>query len=57
MNATLSADGQVQIPQELRDRAQLKSGDTLEVHLYQGTLVLRKHEALKQLIQLKHSAS
>ena len=46
MNATLTADGGVQIPQELRDRAQLKTGDTLEVHLHQGTLVLRKHEAL-----------
>jgi len=46
MNATLSADGQVQIPKELRDSAQLKPGDTLEVQLYKGTLVLRKHAPL-----------
>ena len=46
MNAMLSADGQIVIPRELRDRAQLQPGDTLEVQLYQGTLVLRKHQPL-----------
>ena len=46
MNATLSADGQVVIPRELREGAHLQPGDTLEVQLYKGTLVLRKHQPL-----------
>lgn len=46
MNAMLSADGQIVIPRELRDRAHLQPGDTLEVQLYKGTLVLRKHQPL-----------
>lgn len=46
MNATLSADGKIVIPPELRDSAQLKPGDTLDIHLYKGTLVLRKHQPL-----------
>ena len=48
MNTTLSADGKIQIPPELWERAKLKAGDTVDIHLYQGTLVLRKHEALTQ---------
>lgn len=48
MNATLSSDGQIVIPPELRDSAQLKSGDTLDVHVYKGTIVLRKHERLTE---------
>ena len=43
MNAMLSADGQIMIPRELREGAHLQPGDTLEVQLYKGTLVLRKH--------------
>ncbi len=46
MNATLSADGQIVIPPELRENAQLKPGDTLDIQLYKGTIVLRKHERL-----------
>lgn len=46
MNAMLSADGQIVIPKELRDGAHLEPGDTLEVQLYKGTLVLRKHAPL-----------
>ena len=46
MHAMLSADGQIVIPRELRDRAHLQPGDTLEVQLYKGTLVLRKHQPL-----------
>ena len=48
MNATLSADGQIVIPQELREGAHLQPGDTLEFQLYKGTLVLRKHQLLSQ---------
>lgn len=46
MNATLSADGRIVIPPELREGAQLQPGDTLDIHLYKGTLVLRKHQPL-----------
>jgi len=34
------------IPPEFRESAQLKPGDTLDIHLYKGTIVLRKHEPL-----------
>ena len=44
MNAVLSEDGKITLPQELRDSAQLKPGDTLTVQLYKGTLVLRKQQ-------------
>lgn len=46
MNATLSSDGQIVIPAELRESAQLKPGDTLDVQLYKGTIVMRKHQPL-----------
>jgi AbrB family looped-hinge helix DNA binding protein len=46
MTATLSADGQIEIPREMRDSAQLKPGDALEVQLYKGPIVLRKHQPL-----------
>ena len=46
MNATLSSDGQIVIPRELRESAQLRPGDTFDVQLYKGTLVLRKHQPL-----------
>ena len=46
MNATLSSDGQIVIPQELRENAQIKPGDTLDIQLYKGTIVLRKHQPL-----------
>jgi AbrB family looped-hinge helix DNA binding protein len=46
MNATLSADGKIVIPPELRERAQLHPGDTLDIQLYKGTLLLRKHQPL-----------
>ena len=46
MNATLSADGKIVIPKELRESAQLQPGDTLDIQLYKGTLLLRKHQPL-----------
>jgi AbrB family looped-hinge helix DNA binding protein len=46
MNATLSADGRIVIPDELRASAELKPGDTLDIHFYKGTIVLRKRQSL-----------
>ena len=46
VNAIVSADGQVQIPRELCEGAQLQPGDRLEAQLYKGTLVLRKRQPL-----------
>jgi AbrB family looped-hinge helix DNA binding protein len=46
MNATLSADGKIVIPKELRESAQLQPGDTLDIQLCKGTLLLRKHQPL-----------
>jgi bifunctional DNA-binding transcriptional regulator/antitoxin component of YhaV-PrlF toxin-antitoxin module len=46
MNATLSVDGKIVIPDELRKVAHLHPGDTLEIQIYKGTLVLRKHQPL-----------
>lgn len=42
MNATLSSDGKIVLPPEVRDSAQLKPGDVLEVQFHKGTIVLRK---------------
>lgn len=46
MIATLSADGKVVLPSELRETAQLEPGDTLEAQYYKGTIVLRKYRSL-----------
>jgi bifunctional DNA-binding transcriptional regulator/antitoxin component of YhaV-PrlF toxin-antitoxin module len=46
MNAVLTEDGMIAIPQELRQDAQLQPGDTLDVQLYKGTIVLRKRQPL-----------
>ena len=46
MNAVLTEDGKIAIPNELREDAQLKSGDTLDAQLYKGTIVLRKRQPL-----------
>lgn len=46
MNAVLSDDGKIVLPPGLREDAQLKPGDTLEVQLYKGSIVMRKHQAL-----------
>lgn len=46
MNATLSSDGQILLPPELRASAQLQPGDTLEVQFHKGTIILRKHQPL-----------
>ena len=46
MNAVLTEDGKIVIPSELRANAHLKAGDTLDVHYYKGTIVLRKHQPL-----------
>jgi bifunctional DNA-binding transcriptional regulator/antitoxin component of YhaV-PrlF toxin-antitoxin module len=42
VNAVLTPDGKIALPPELRNDAQLKPGDTLDVQLYKGTIVLRK---------------
>lgn len=46
MKAILAEDGKLVIPLELRENAQLKPGDSLDVQFYKGTIVLRKHEPL-----------
>lgn len=46
MNAVLSDDGKIVLPPGLREDAQLKPGDTLEVQLYKGSIVMRKYQAL-----------
>jgi len=46
MNAVLTEDGKIVIPSEMRENADLKPGDTLDVQLYKGTIVLRKHQPL-----------
>ena len=46
MNAVLTDDGKLALPPELRKHAQLQPGDTLEVQLYKGSIVLRKHRPL-----------
>jgi len=46
MNAFLTEDGKISIPQQVREDAQLKPGDTLDVQFYKGTLVLRKRGPL-----------
>ena len=46
MTAVLTDDGKIAIPKQLRDDAELKPGDKLDVQLYKGTLVLRKHQPL-----------
>ena len=46
MNAVLTEDGKIVIPSEMREHAHLKPGDTLDGQLYEGTIVLRKHQPL-----------
>src|SRR5258708_29446843 len=46
MNAMLSEDGKIVLPAELRKDAQLRPGDTLDIQLYKGTILLRKHQPL-----------
>ena len=46
MNAVLTEDGKIAIPLELREDAHLKPGDTLDVQLYKGAIVLRKRQPL-----------
>ena len=48
MNAVLTDDGTIVLPPELRENAHLKPGDTLDVQLYKGSIVLRKHQPLTQ---------
>ena len=60
MIATLSADGKVVLPAQLRDTAQLEPGDKLDAQFYKGTIVLRKHQPLTQeqcAALLEHSRS
>jgi bifunctional DNA-binding transcriptional regulator/antitoxin component of YhaV-PrlF toxin-antitoxin module len=46
MNAVLTDDGKIVLPPELRENAQLKPGDTLDVQFYKGSIVLRKRQPL-----------
>jgi bifunctional DNA-binding transcriptional regulator/antitoxin component of YhaV-PrlF toxin-antitoxin module len=46
VNAVLTQDGKITLPPELRSDAQLKPGDTLDMQLYKGTIVLRKRQPL-----------
>jgi AbrB family looped-hinge helix DNA binding protein len=46
MTATVASDGRISIPPEFRESAQLKPGDTLEIQMHKGTIVLRKHQPL-----------
>ena len=46
MNAVLTDDGKIALPPKLRENAQLQPGDTLDVQLYKGSIVLRKHQPL-----------
>jgi AbrB family looped-hinge helix DNA binding protein len=46
MNAILTEDGKISLPSELRENAHLRPGDTLDVQLYKGTILLRKHQPL-----------
>jgi bifunctional DNA-binding transcriptional regulator/antitoxin component of YhaV-PrlF toxin-antitoxin module len=48
MNAVLTDDGKIALPPKLRENAQLQPGDTLDVQLYKGSIVLRKHQPLTQ---------
>ena len=48
MNAVLTEDGKITLPSELREHAQLHPGDTLDVQIYKGTIVLRKHQPLTE---------
>ena len=48
MNAVLTEDGKITIPHELREDAQLKPGDNVDVQFYKGTLVIRKRQPLTQ---------
>ena len=46
MNAILTDDGKISLPSELRENAQLRPGDTLDVQFYKGTILLRKKQPL-----------
>ena len=46
MNTVLTEDGKIALPKELRQDAQLQPGDTLDVQLYKGTIVMRKRRPL-----------
>ena len=46
MNAVLTEDGKIALPTELRENAQLKPGDKLDVGYVNGLVVLRKHRPL-----------
>ncbi len=46
MNAVITEDGKLALSPELRENVQLKPGDTLEVQLYKGSIILRKHQPL-----------
>jgi bifunctional DNA-binding transcriptional regulator/antitoxin component of YhaV-PrlF toxin-antitoxin module len=46
VNTVLTQDGKIALPPELRSDAQLKPGDTLDLQLYKGTIVLRKRQPL-----------
>ena len=60
MNTVLTDDGKIALPAELRENAQLRPGDRLEVQFYKGTIVLRKNQPLTReqcaaLLERSHS--
>lgn len=48
MNAVLTQDGKIVIPDQLRADAQLQPGDSLDAQFYKGTIVLRKRQPQTQ---------
>lgn len=46
MQATISSKGQLVIPEALREQAQLKQGDQVDIGYCDGLIVLRKRQPL-----------
>jgi bifunctional DNA-binding transcriptional regulator/antitoxin component of YhaV-PrlF toxin-antitoxin module len=46
VNTVVTQDGKIALPPEFRSDAQLEPGDTLDMQLYKGTIVLRKRQPL-----------
>lgn len=42
--AVLTDDGKLALPPDLRASSQLRAGDSLDIHYYKGTIVLRKRQ-------------
>src|SRR5687768_2747814 len=46
MVAKIAQDGKIALPEQVREQADLNPGDTLNIQVYKGTIVLRKNQAL-----------